>query len=64
MSPRICICCGESIPDGSQPLARNPNLCPACANVVDGHEDFRSEESDLTEDSAPRPVPSELQNGT
>ena len=36
---RICICCGESIPDKGNGLSRNPNVCSSCSSLMDGMEE-------------------------
>ena len=39
MSPRVCICCGESMVESAQGLSRNPNLCASCSSLADGMDD-------------------------
>jgi hypothetical protein len=39
MIPRVCICCGEPMPESDRALADNPNLCAACSTIVDRMED-------------------------
>jgi hypothetical protein len=36
MTPRVCVCCGESMRPGGNALSRNPNLCASCSSLVDG----------------------------
>ena len=40
MVSRVCICCGEAMPDQGSARARNPNLCPACSNLAEELEDL------------------------
>jgi hypothetical protein len=53
MKPRVCICCGESIPEPGNALSRNPNVCASCSSLADGMEDPIT--SDLAQ-SYPDPV--------
>jgi RNA polymerase-binding transcription factor DksA len=39
MISRVCVCCGEPMPEEGRALAQNPNLCAACATIVDRLED-------------------------
>ncbi len=48
MNARICLCCGEPIPDKGNPLSRNPNICASCSSLADGME-----ESSLPETPSP-----------
>ena len=34
MVSRICICCGEPMPEKGGGLAGNPNVCAACAGIA------------------------------
>ena len=36
MNPRVCICCGEPIPEMGNAFSRNPNMCASCSSLVDG----------------------------
>lgn len=36
MNPRICICCGEPMPERDHGLSRNPNVCASCSSMADG----------------------------
>jgi hypothetical protein len=38
MTSRICVCCGESIPEQGNVLSRNPNVCASCSSLMDGME--------------------------
>jgi hypothetical protein len=38
MSPRVCVCCGESMPEQGNALSRNPNVCASCSSMADGME--------------------------
>jgi RNA polymerase-binding transcription factor DksA len=49
MNPRVCIGCGEPIPEKGNALSRNPNLCASCSSMVDGMEEL----------DAPKPAPPE-----
>ena len=51
MKPRICICCGELMPELGNALSRNPNLCASCSSMADGMGN--SDRSDLPEATAP-----------
>jgi hypothetical protein len=39
MSPRICICCGETMTERGNALSRNPNICASCSSLADGMEE-------------------------
>jgi hypothetical protein len=39
MKPRICIYCGETIPEHGNALSRNPNMCACCSSMADGMEE-------------------------
>jgi hypothetical protein len=39
MKSRICICCGEPMPEAGNALSRNPNICASCSSLADGMED-------------------------
>ena len=39
MSLRICVCCGETMAEGSNRLSRNPNICASCSSLADGGDD-------------------------
>jgi hypothetical protein len=39
MKPRICVCCGEPIPESGNALSRNPNVCASCSSLADGMEE-------------------------
>jgi hypothetical protein len=39
MISRVCICCGERMPQKGPVLSHNPNLCAACATITDQLED-------------------------
>jgi hypothetical protein len=45
MNPRICICCGDRIPESGKALSRNPNMCASCSSLADGmwEEEERAE---------------------
>ena len=50
MNSRICVCCGEPMPEKGNALSRNPNICASCSSMADGME-----ESSLPESSSPAP---------
>jgi hypothetical protein len=54
MNPRICIACGEHMPEVGNALARNPNLCAACSSMADEIEDSEAYEPVLLQQE---PVP-------
>jgi hypothetical protein len=39
MISRVCICCGEPMPEKASPLCRNPNVCVSCASLADEMEE-------------------------
>jgi len=39
MKPCICMCCGEAMREGGNPLSRNPNVCASCSSLADGMEE-------------------------
>ena len=39
MKPRVCIACGEAIPEVGNDLSHNPNICASCSNPTDGMEE-------------------------
>jgi hypothetical protein len=41
MNPRICICCGEPLPEKNE-HSRNPNVCASCSSLADGMDDLDS----------------------
>jgi RNA polymerase-binding transcription factor DksA len=45
MKPRICLCCGETIPEKGDEFSRNPNMCASCSSLADGMEDSEAPES-------------------
>ena len=49
MNSRICICCGEPMPEEGNARSRNPNICASCSSMADGMEDS-------TECEIPNPV--------
>ena len=51
MKPRVCICCGEPIPEKGGTFPRNPNMCASCSSLADGME-----ESDMPESPRPEQV--------
>ena len=36
MKTRVCIACGEPMPEKGNALSRNPNLCASCSSLEDG----------------------------
>ena len=38
MQPRVCICCGQPMPERVDRRSRNPHICAACAALVDEEE--------------------------
>ena len=44
MKPRVCIACGEAIPEMGNDLSRNPNLCSSCSSLTDGMEEMEAAE--------------------
>jgi hypothetical protein len=38
MNSRICVCCGEPMPQQGNALSRNPNVCASCSSMADGME--------------------------
>ena len=63
MNPRICRCCGQSIPDEGNVLSRNPNVCASCSSMADGmeesnvpHCDKSASDHALTADAADQTV--------
>ena len=52
MKPRVCISCGEAMPENGNALSRNPNLCASCSSLTDGLE-----EAEAAEPACPEPVP-------
>jgi hypothetical protein len=48
MNSRICVCCGEPMPEKGNHLSRNPNICASCSSMADGME-----ESCIPESSSP-----------
>jgi hypothetical protein len=50
MIPRVCKCCGEPMPENGRAHTRNPNLCGACAGIVDEPVDVAA---DPPQDSVP-----------
>jgi hypothetical protein len=51
MKPRVCIGCGESIPEKGSAPSHNPNLCASCSSLTDGMEESDTSESfSLAED--------------
>jgi hypothetical protein len=57
VQPRICICCGEPIAQGSNKLSRNPNICASCSSMADGAADTPCGELERlhSQESAPQP---------
>ena len=45
MNSRICVCCGEPMPEKGNALSRNPNICASCSSMADGMEEFSLSES-------------------
>jgi len=45
MNPRVCICCGEPIPETGNAFSRNPNMCASCSSLADGMDDSDALES-------------------
>jgi hypothetical protein len=39
MVSRVCICCGERMPEQGIGLSDNPNVCAACSTIEDGTEE-------------------------
>jgi hypothetical protein len=39
MKSRICICCGEPMPEKEGALSRNPNVCASCSGLADEMEE-------------------------
>ena len=39
MNPRVCMCCGEPMPETGNALSRNPNICASCSSMADGMDD-------------------------
>ena len=39
MGQRVCICCGEVMPERAMGFSGNPNVCAACLRMVDELED-------------------------
>jgi hypothetical protein len=35
MTPRVCLCCGESISEKPNNFSGNPNLCAACKALAE-----------------------------
>jgi hypothetical protein len=64
MKPRICICCGEPIPEPGNALSRNPNVCASCSSLADGMEESsisrlaQSDPDPVREQSAREATPS------
>ena len=36
MKLRICMCCGEPMPEKGDAHSRNPNICASCSCLADG----------------------------
>jgi hypothetical protein len=36
MKTRVCIACGEPMPEKGNALSRDPNLCASCSSLADG----------------------------
>src|ERR1051325_8744346 len=58
MTSRICVCCGESIPEKGNVLSRNPNVCASCSSLMDGMEE--SDAQVAPEDSEPQKLATEV----
>ena len=52
MVSRVCICCGEPIPEQGGADSPNPNLCSACASLEERTDDS---EAQLEQKSVPLP---------
>jgi len=53
MNPKICICCGEPMPEKDHGLSRNPNVCASCSSMADGMGEVVLEAFKYLADSAP-----------
>ena len=58
MNPRICICCGEPMPEKDHGLSRNPNVCASCSSMADGMGELVFETLQQMADSPPAGPPS------
>ena len=45
MSPRVCICCGETMSKNGNALSSNPNLCACCSSLSVGTDEPEPEPS-------------------
>jgi len=54
MNSRVCVCCGEPMPEKGNALSRNPNICASCSSMADGMD-----ESSVPESSSPAPEATE-----
>ncbi len=40
MNPRrVCVCCGEAMPEQNSAHSRNPNMCASCSSMADGMDE-------------------------
>ena len=53
MKARICVCCGEPIPESGNALSRNPNICASCSSLADGLDEADTPESSRPEREQP-----------
>ncbi len=53
MKPRVCIYCGEPIPETGNALSRNLNLCASCSSLSDGMDQADTPKSRRPENQEP-----------
>jgi hypothetical protein len=53
MKPRVCIVCGESIPEKGGAPSHNPNLCASCSSLTGGMEESDTSELFSLEEDLP-----------
>ena len=61
MKPRICMCCGEPLPEGENVLSRNPNVCASCSSMDDGMGE--SSDPELAGGGLDHPPPTKPEEG-
>jgi hypothetical protein len=61
MKPRICMCCGEPLPEGENVLSRNPNVCASCSSMDDGMGE--SSVPELAGEESEHPPPTKPEEG-
>jgi len=59
MSPRVCICCGETMSKNGNALSGNPNLCACCSSLSVGTDEPEPDPS-AEDPSVPSETPREM----